>query len=643
MSAVDELLRATQAPAAPANGTAHNGSTVDKLLAGAATANRAPNLDGGVERDHLGRYLILSEDGLKKKPYTRATTLANTLSDTYRLNLWKTRMALIGMTMRRDLYARVASSNPETDRDELDALAEEAQTAAGADEGRNLGTSLHAFTERLDRGEDISNTPAPWDADLAAYRETMRAKGIEIVPGMIEKIVVCEELEIAGTFDRLVTIRKRIEAEGRAVPRVADLKTKKGDLEYWLEIAIQLAIYAHADFIYDPVTKTREPMPEVDQAEAIVMHLPVEQANCQLYVVDIAYGWELAQMARDVRNRRKVGKSLGVRFDEAVPLATDDNLEQLLTQSVAQIEGEGERAGAVGPGPLALDPAVITMATEGLKARFATAVAAGAKGPVVWPEGVPLFKDGGPATWAHVKLVERLVLEVEAETGQPFHDPLPIDPTVRAATPESRAEQLLGISQAATATRTPPDPEVLDGLAKRVAALPEDLRATATEDAHEHGLPVSRHEWDESHVEVITDAVVICEYLAQERIDKVKVALGDFEPATATAVLAAAGVAETPIGELTADQAHLLIVLACALDAGTVVRSTAPGGVELAAGEGAEKALVAAHGSKAAVLAAAKDAAPRWGRPKPKATKDVASDPVLIAVLTAPGATTNHS
>jgi hypothetical protein len=87
---------------------------------------------------------------------------------------------------------------------------------------------------------------------------------------------------------------------------VIDLKTGR-DLQYgWLEIAVQLAIYANSDFIYNKVTKEYEPMPPCDRETAIVAHLPVGEGKLTIYEVDIATGWQIADLCYRVRNARKV-------------------------------------------------------------------------------------------------------------------------------------------------------------------------------------------------------------------------------------------------------------------------------------------------------------------------------------------------
>jgi hypothetical protein len=47
-----------------------------------------------------------------------------------------------------------------------------------------------------------------------------------------------------------------------------------------------------------------QPMPEVSHDKALVIHLPAGQARCELHWVDIAAGWQAAQLAAAVRTWR---------------------------------------------------------------------------------------------------------------------------------------------------------------------------------------------------------------------------------------------------------------------------------------------------------------------------------------------------
>jgi predicted GIY-YIG superfamily endonuclease len=243
-----------------------------------------------IERDQYGRYLLPDPATGGHRAWTRATTFAKTLSDVTGLHKWECRMVAKGITLRPDLYA-LAAAAPAEDVTALDELTQAAKEAASASAAANLGTALHRFTERHDRGELIA-PPDPWAADLAAYAATIRAKGITIDPAHIERITPVPELDAAGTLDRIV----KVPGHGLVI---ADVKTGQ-DLRYsWGEIAIQLAIYAHGAGLWNGTGY--DPMPPVSLERALVIHLPAGQARCELHWLDIAAGWEAARLAATVR------------------------------------------------------------------------------------------------------------------------------------------------------------------------------------------------------------------------------------------------------------------------------------------------------------------------------------------------------
>lgn len=258
-----------------------------------------------IERDRYGRYLLPDPDNGKKLPWTRATTFAKTVSDTFALTAWGERMVAKGIASRPDLYALAASTAVE-DKDTLNRIAKDAKDAAAASAGANLGTALHGFTEAVDRGETPA-VPAPWDADIRAYQQTMRQAGLVISRQHIERIVVLPDLRVAGQFDRLL-------AGADGTLRVGDVKTGKGVEYAWQEIAIQLALYSRAALIWNASRRIYEPMPPVDQDHAVVMHLPAAKARCDLWTVDIAAGWDMVDICARVRAWR-------IRRDLAKPLA----------------------------------------------------------------------------------------------------------------------------------------------------------------------------------------------------------------------------------------------------------------------------------------------------------------------------------
>lgn len=245
-----------------------------------------------IKRDRYGRPLVVPPTGGKPVGYTRATTYVSTLEDTYNLGLWSQRMVALGLASRPDLLLAVAATD-KTDKQALDRITTDAREAAASSAAATTGTALHALCERMDRGQEVGVVPAAYLADLAAYQVTTT----ELTAVLIEQFSVLDELRIGGTPDRVV--------EFRGKHYIADIKT--GSIQWGAgKIAMQLAVYAHST-IYDHTTSQRSPLPPVDQARGIVIHLPAGTGQCTLHWVDIAAGWEavsLATTVREWRNRR---------------------------------------------------------------------------------------------------------------------------------------------------------------------------------------------------------------------------------------------------------------------------------------------------------------------------------------------------
>jgi hypothetical protein len=264
-----------------------------------------------IERDRWGRPRIQQPDG-KTGVYTRATTISGTLDDRHALEKWLQRQVAVGLGKRPDLVG-LATATPADDKEALNQIVEDATDAAASDAKANLGTALHALTEQLDRGHPVD---APqFAAEIAAYQAATRGcKWLEI-----EQMVVHDPLKIAGTPDRIGMLA------GHGRPAIVDLKT--GSIEFsGLAIAIQLAIYANSNNIYQP-DGTRLPMPDVDRQTAYVIHLPVGAGTCTIHAVDIEAGWEAAQTAIEVRDWRKRGRKLINRtptVTRTTPPATDE-------------------------------------------------------------------------------------------------------------------------------------------------------------------------------------------------------------------------------------------------------------------------------------------------------------------------------
>jgi hypothetical protein len=286
--------------------------------------------DDDVPRDRWGRYLLPHPETGKKTAWTRATTFAKSISDTFALSQWSQRMVAKGLTLRPDLLSLTHTLDVKKDKDKLNQVCEDAKSAAGNKVAANLGTARHSFTEELDRGAmTVADMPEEVRGDIAAYEAAMRTAGVRVVDGMIERQVVLPTFEVGGTFDRILSLdsikpwfRTALLNAGYGgtydngtaflndeMEVIGDVKTGQ-DLQYgWNEIAIQLATYARAARtagVWDRKTKTWLPPRPVRLDFALVMHLPVEQKTCTLWAVDLAEAMEALELCQRVRRWRKM-------------------------------------------------------------------------------------------------------------------------------------------------------------------------------------------------------------------------------------------------------------------------------------------------------------------------------------------------
>jgi hypothetical protein len=281
------------------------------------------------------------------KLWTRATTMAETISDLYSLNLWRLRMATIGYVRYPNLIEELRELeylDPKDHKDQLNKAASKAQWLAGSKVPASWGTNLHKNIERWSREEMAFTEADPVYAnELAAYVTAMQEWELSPVPSLIERRVCVPLYGVAGTLDQAVRVHRTrtLRAFGKTLRLeggqhvIGDVKSGK-DLDYaWREIAIQLALYAHGlkegrvlvwdENAHDP----KYPTPgawvwektEIDPASVrtdvgVVMHIPVdrpedEPAKCTLYWVDLEAGWKAVQLCEAVRDWRK-SKGLAV-------------------------------------------------------------------------------------------------------------------------------------------------------------------------------------------------------------------------------------------------------------------------------------------------------------------------------------------
>jgi hypothetical protein len=394
-----------------------------------------PSLNRDARRDRWGRYLICPPGCTKPVGYTRVTTVAKTLDSGGGLAAWKATMAACGLIMRPGLRAQWEAllaehgGNPWYAGDEPKAackrLIEECAAAGGANDRREIGTSLHTITALVDLGRSPAHLSPETERDVAAYQAGLAAAGIEILTDCIELSVVLDTWKVAGTCDRLVRV------PGYQKPMIADLKTGT-DLSYsWPSIAVQLAAYSRANAIYeqgaaeDGSQDVRAPMPDVDQENALIMWLNAGSERLELFVVDLVAGWDAFTHSMWVRNWRNLqvaqplaGLPTAQESDDLVPL-----LEASLTAVSASPETEVIDVYQDEDSPQARAASYIDEVRRWLAGRITQishyhAAATDLRGS--WPGDLPTLRSSEDHTPEQLAVIEQLLDGVERRHRLPF-------------------------------------------------------------------------------------------------------------------------------------------------------------------------------------------------------------------------------
>ena len=309
-----------------------------------AQPSEAPRTD--FETNGNGQYKVKRESDGKLVGYTRVTTYIACLEDTTALTDWKMRILLEGVAAadgpdssdtvtdriralahNRDVKiskARKADRKGKLEpgtlgpivngawaefKKALNALADEVFEIGGGREKATKGTDIHALCDLHDRegitavGDLLTEgkiSPADM-ADVEAYADAMRRLGAKVIEA--ERVVVNDDLKVAGRLDRVVMVK--LPGETRARRRVLDIKT--GRVDYGAgKIAQQIEMYAGSKG-YDLNTHEREDL-KLDRTKGILLHLPAGEGRATAHVVDLTLGRRGNKLAAEVRSWRNEGK-----------------------------------------------------------------------------------------------------------------------------------------------------------------------------------------------------------------------------------------------------------------------------------------------------------------------------------------------
>ncbi len=301
--------------------------------------------------DGYGRYKLPSPTTGRPTGYTRATTVASTLDDTYNLSRWARRETARNVidcgeqidgykaelfTALQDGY--LAESNAAVDS-ALDAI----DDVCGARDAAELGTAVHAWLEAVDIGAVApANVPEQFQPYLASYRRVLARYGLVAVPEYVERIVLNDRGSetVVGTLDRIY----RVQSTGELI--LGDVKTSK-TLEYgYMTYSCQLAVYGYASRMFAIDGTGWQPMPDINGTYAIIIHVPSDQPErAEAVTMDLVFGAQTMHTALDVRRRRKEAKKL-VPSVHALPIPSVTSLRYVEARHAIQdISHPGDLSG----------------------------------------------------------------------------------------------------------------------------------------------------------------------------------------------------------------------------------------------------------------------------------------------------------
>lgn len=262
----------------------------------------------------------------------RTTNLAGAFAETRALSRWEQEQAFIGLVRDPSLYEQLTMHVRRGDLDGVDmqalrdhlefrkvlsgtpgdedtCLIGQAKRAAGANIAREKGTLRHTVWEyRAETGELIGTDGI--NTQIVALETLLAANHLERVPGLSERTIRNTEVECAGRFDDILCDTRTGEMF------IADLKTKAREFFTWLEIDIQLAVYARAAWMLsqgpsfgDRTFYVAGPLGMVNQERGVVLHMPSDGAPPRLRRADLVRGWSNALLAKRIVDERAWAKS----------------------------------------------------------------------------------------------------------------------------------------------------------------------------------------------------------------------------------------------------------------------------------------------------------------------------------------------
>jgi hypothetical protein len=200
----------------------------------------------------------------------------------------------------------VAAGLDAMDKDTRKAWVEEfiehAKEASGGNAAAKHGNQRHAAVETMHAGLPVGHLDPGTRRHLSLYASALERNGLRALPGMQERIILVESLEVCGRLDNIL-------ADSTGALFIGDLKTQKR-FWTWLEVKAQFACYANADAMWDAGTGAWVDMPPVSREVGMVLHMPRDEWEVQVWEVDLVAGWKTACRAFEIVRDRALAKSV---------------------------------------------------------------------------------------------------------------------------------------------------------------------------------------------------------------------------------------------------------------------------------------------------------------------------------------------
>ena len=283
----------------------------------------APWVDHPTERTKRGPRRVM---------YARMSGYADVVGDTYRLDVFKRVMTLLGACRLSAMDLEILAGLDPTDGATYTVLAEaadEAQASAGAFWRAERGTWCHAVLECVDLAEPITEQlyeeGERWGFDSVAVDDLAEQWAAFLVRSAVrvlavEARVVNDTFSCAGTLDRFVEMARPMRfANGTIVEpgsKIVDLKTSQlrlaaGEPAFWGHYTAQIYLYATAvPYLIDVDERGRRrerravwPWGQPSTTQGLIAHINLEgpRPAFSWWLADLEAGRELTLLAWGTR------------------------------------------------------------------------------------------------------------------------------------------------------------------------------------------------------------------------------------------------------------------------------------------------------------------------------------------------------